>query len=299
MTPTSRSSDGGIGSFLTEELARIGVHRFTLIDPDRVERSNLPPLIGAVPGDVGRTKVSVAGEQVSRANPTARTNQVCAPVEECADALRNVDLIVASVDQVSTRLWLNHFAVDRHIPYVDASLEIFVEEDTVTGMIGAVQCIVPPVTACFDCRNRGDMDRAKVEEMSEDELEASLERGYIEGTELAPRPAVIHLNGQVASMAVGLISKLLTGYEPPAAMLYYDGLEDTISKNSLGDPGAVPSDHCVTCTYEHVLGLADPKVDTGAVEVVEMEGAVLPEASWYPPAVTHFFDEELRIHENG
>lgn len=278
---------GGLGSFLVEEVARLGVTRLTLIDPDRVERSNLPRLLGAWEDDIGEPKVQVAQQQVLRANPSATTTLVFTPVEEAVDQLVDADVIVAGVDRVSTRLWLNQFAIKYQIPYVDTGTQIFVEDETVTGMVGAVQCIVPHVTGCYDCLSRGDMEQARIEQMTETEREESVHRGYLEGTELAPGPAVIHLNGVVASLAVATVSKLVTQYGVPPALLYYDGLE-----NSIEELKAEPSEHCVTCSQDSILipvrsGLeGDTKVS-----VAEMDASILASEPVFPPAVSEFFDQ--------
>ena len=42
---------GGVGFLLAEYLARLGVGHFVLVDPDRVESTNLPRLVGATRWD--------------------------------------------------------------------------------------------------------------------------------------------------------------------------------------------------------------------------------------------------------
>ncbi len=60
---------GGLGCPAAVALAGAGARRLTLVDPDRVESSNLhrQPLYG--PEDVGRFKVHVARERLARAYP--------------------------------------------------------------------------------------------------------------------------------------------------------------------------------------------------------------------------------------
>src|SRR3546814_3125872 len=42
---------GGVGSLLVELLARLGVGLFVLVDPDRVDPTNVPRLVDATPWD--------------------------------------------------------------------------------------------------------------------------------------------------------------------------------------------------------------------------------------------------------
>ena len=57
---------GGIGCNIIFQLLRIGVSRFTLIDPDVVEISNLNRQVLFTSQDIGRTKVHVAREYIER-----------------------------------------------------------------------------------------------------------------------------------------------------------------------------------------------------------------------------------------
>ena len=55
---------GSVGSIVAETMARIGVGRVTLIDPDKVETHNLDRLLYGTLGDVGEEKVQLAKEQM-------------------------------------------------------------------------------------------------------------------------------------------------------------------------------------------------------------------------------------------
>ena len=68
---------GSVGSIVAEAVARIGVGRITLIDPDRVEKHNLDRLLYATTSDIGKQKVQVASEAVRR-NATAQSVDIIA-----------------------------------------------------------------------------------------------------------------------------------------------------------------------------------------------------------------------------
>lgn len=261
---------GGLGSIIAEECARYGVQTLTVIDPDIVEESNLPRLFGAYDYHVDRPKVAALKEHLWKVNPDIDITAVQDTAENAADILKQVDLLVAGVDQVSARMWLNQFAVKHLIPYVDAGVVIKTTDAAnenatdaandaspaspgqIESMEGYVQYIVPGANACFDCIDRGDREQARIERLSSDELDEELERGYIDETDLSPEPAVVPLNGIVASKTVQLVAKHITGYARPADYLRFEGIE-----NSLTALTTQPSDRCTTCGDIGILGRGD------------------------------------------
>ena len=246
---------GGLGSVMAEEFARYGIGELTLIDPDVVEETNLPRLFGAGDDDIGRPKVKVVRDHLYHIDDRVWVTPLKKRVEEAETALQRADLIVAGVDRVSTRQWLNAFAVQYLLPYVDAGVVISTD-DTADGgdprvetMDGYIQTILPGATGCFTCHNRGDPEQARIERLSEDELQEELEQGYIEETQLSPAPAVVPLNGIVASKTVQLVAKLVTGYAQPADYLHFEGVH-----NELTTVNMTPRESCPTCGRTGVLG---------------------------------------------
>src|SRR5205814_4577833 len=55
---------GGVGNFVVQNLAMAGVRHFVLVDPDRVELSNLSRQILFRESDVGRSKVNAAADWI-------------------------------------------------------------------------------------------------------------------------------------------------------------------------------------------------------------------------------------------
>lgn len=310
---------GGLGSFLVEECARVGIGRLTLIDPDEIDLSNLSRLVGASDDDVGRPKVAYARELVQRAHPNGDVTTVEAPVEEATDHLHQADIILAGVDRISTRLWLNQWAVAHLTPYIDAASRIQLTEaatetsltdphvaaaamsDRIKTIDGFVQTIAPGATACFTCLGRGDPKTATRERLTDDQLAAHKHQGYIADTDLAPAPAVIHLNGVVASLAVSTLVKLVTGVADPPSFLHYDAL--TATTTPIETP---PVADCPVCGDAGVLGQGchgrDPtqlNVETATEFDVEAAlqaqpdypGPVEGASADLPAAVTAFFEQ--------
>ncbi len=63
---------GGVGSWVAESLARSAVGEITLIDGDRVARSNCNRQVVALEETVGRHKVEVMRERIAQINPACR-----------------------------------------------------------------------------------------------------------------------------------------------------------------------------------------------------------------------------------
>lgn len=100
---------GGVGGYVVEALARSGVGRLDLIDPDRICESNLNRQILATVSSLGRYKVDVARERIRDICPetevyTHRTFFLPDTAEEFDFA--EYDYIVDAIDTVTGKLEL-------------------------------------------------------------------------------------------------------------------------------------------------------------------------------------------------
>lgn len=71
---------GGVGGVHLLTLARLGIGRFTIADPDRFELANFNRQAGANTTTVGRGKVEVMAEQVRQINPEAEVRVINGPI---------------------------------------------------------------------------------------------------------------------------------------------------------------------------------------------------------------------------
>jgi molybdopterin-synthase adenylyltransferase len=102
---------GGTGSQITVQLAHLGVGALILVDPDRVEASNLSRLVGAVQGDIGRPKVEVLADAARAINPSAAVQAVPASVLDVDPALLAMaDVVVCATDGHGSRALLTELA---------------------------------------------------------------------------------------------------------------------------------------------------------------------------------------------
>ncbi len=114
---------GGVGSFAAEALARAGVGRLLLVDPDAVAESNLNRQLIALHSTIGRNKAEVMRERILDINPDA--DVIALPLfyeAATADAvsLSGYDYIVDAIDTVSSKLLLIERAMALGIPVISS-----------------------------------------------------------------------------------------------------------------------------------------------------------------------------------
>jgi len=91
---------GGTGGAQVHALARMGIGRFHLADPDTFELVNFNRQSGATLPNIGRLKTEVAKETILAINPEAdiQTFESGVSVENIDTFLEGVDVVVDSLD---------------------------------------------------------------------------------------------------------------------------------------------------------------------------------------------------------
>jgi len=257
---------GGLGFILAKELVRLGVQNLVLVDPDHVERSNLNRLLGVSTWDVGRPKVTVLAEHLHDTGLDVAVEAVPERIEDATDHLAGCDVVFGTVDRVTTRAFLNQYAVQHLTYYIDAGTVIRTDDDRVTAIEGIVQLVAPGANACYACLDRVDPERARRERLSDEEVAAELEAGYLDASDLAPEPAVVTLNGSIASQAAAVFARLGAGYAAPPDMVRYEELAaDMYDLSTRRDPA------CPTCGPDGLLAQGDRDPGAGAGEPAETD----------------------------
>ena len=77
---------GGTGSAVAEQLARLGVGRLVLVDPDTLSLSNLTRVYGSTPADVGDPKAVVLARHLERIRPDLNVRAIVGTVTTEATA---------------------------------------------------------------------------------------------------------------------------------------------------------------------------------------------------------------------
>lgn len=91
---------GGVGGVHLLTLARLGVGKFSIADPDSFEIANFNRQIGATLGNLGRSKAKAMAELVQSVNPEADVRVMDEPVtpENVDCFLEDVDLVIDGID---------------------------------------------------------------------------------------------------------------------------------------------------------------------------------------------------------
>lgn len=159
---------GGLGSPAALALARAGVGTIRVVDPDRVEISNLPRQPLYTEEDVGRLKVDVAVERLPRLARGVRVE--ASPVRftlEERQLLEGVHVVLDGTDSVTAKFAVNDAAVRAGVPLVHAGASDWrAQLTTVVAGIGACyRCVFeepPPDADEVPCDRAGILGPAVV-----------------------------------------------------------------------------------------------------------------------------------------
>ena len=198
----------GTGSPLIEQLARLGVGRLVLVDPDRVEEKNLNRIVNATREDayLKRPKVETMARAIAAMGFATDVEIIPEDLAtpRAVKAVAECDVVFGCMDGVEGRHLLNRLAAFYVLPYFDVGVRL--EADGHGGIdeaSGAVFYIRPDGSTLQD-RNVYDSEQLRAAGLRRTDPKAYREQvkaGYIRGV-TEDRPAVISINMQMASTAV-------------------------------------------------------------------------------------------------
>jgi molybdopterin/thiamine biosynthesis adenylyltransferase len=220
-----------------------------MIDSDTVESTNLNRLAGASPADVGRNKTEVARQHVLRVAPLAEVEENVGDVMRTAVARRlaDLDIIFGCTDSHGSRAVLQQISYQYLVPCIDMGAAIVASNGRISHVYGRVQLLAPGLP-CFTCSDLLDPNQVRRDMMT------PLERRtdpYIVGA-AEPAPAVMSLNGTVASLAVTMLLSVTTKFPGDARHLLYNAIA-----SSLRTVAGRPRPDCFICSRAGVLGRGD------------------------------------------
>lgn len=216
---------GGTGSIVSQQLAHLGVKQFTLIDPDIVDESNLNRLANAFPYDIGQPKTDIAKRYIQNVASDAYVHTIFGDITRTsiAQQLVGVDILFGCTDSHGSRAVLQQIAYQYLIPCIDMGSTIIASNGNITHIHGRVQMLTPGMP-CLTCSQLLDSNEVRRDMMTEFEKKTD---PYIVGVH-EPAPAVMSLNGTVASLAVTMFLNVVTEMGGNTRHLLYNGISSSL-----------------------------------------------------------------------
>ncbi|MXV79722.1 MAG: ThiF family adenylyltransferase [Chloroflexi bacterium] len=203
---------GGAGSLINEYLARLGVGHIVIVDYDRLDKTNMPRVVGARRSDLGlrppylgrllRRRASpkvVIAERVAReARTTIKYEAIVGSVTEpaVAERLLDCDAIFLAADSMQARLVINALCHQYLIPVWQVGAKVVNDPSGAIEDVFSVVRHLVPGESCLWCNELVDPTRLAEEAASPDQREA---QRYVDEV---PAPSVITLNAVAAAHAV-------------------------------------------------------------------------------------------------
>jgi hypothetical protein len=243
----------GTGSIVVEQLARLGVGRLVLVDPDSVEEKNLNRIVnsGKENAYLNCPKVHALAAAIARMG----LNQEVLPLvsnlitPEAVKRVAECDVVFGCMDGVEGRHWLNRLATFYTLPYFDVGVRLDADGNGgIDSIVGAVHYLQPGLSSLLS-REVYDMKRVEAEEIRRIDPEMyrrQVKEGYLRGVD-EDRPAVISVNMFFAALAVNDFLARLHPYRnlPNAEFAYVGGSlsEMQLYKEGEAEPCAVLRRH--------------------------------------------------------
>jgi molybdopterin/thiamine biosynthesis adenylyltransferase len=200
---------GALGNEAMKDLTLFGFRHITVLDMDRVVRSNLNRCVLFREGDEssGKGKAELVAERARHLNPGIDISPMNGMVQSLGpEELRSYDIILGCLDNVAARLHLNANSYHAKVPYIDGGTD---------GFRGKMQVVVPPRTPCLQCA----MNRSHFKVM-ERRFSCTGQDTVFYQPKMA---AEITTTSVIAALQVREAIKLLSGKAAIEHVLYYDG----------------------------------------------------------------------------
>jgi ubiquitin-activating enzyme E1 C len=154
---------GGLGCEILKNLALSGFSDIHVIDLDRIDVTNLNRQFLFRQSDVGQYKADVAARFIMQRIPTCKVTSHSQPIQDFdPDFYRDFHIIVAGLDNIEARRWLNSQVhslaeFDENGELRPETMKPLIDGGT-EGFRGQARVILPYKTACFEC-TLGDIPR--------------------------------------------------------------------------------------------------------------------------------------------
>lgn len=127
---------GGLGGYIVEMLARLGIGEITIIDGDTFCENNLNRQIISKESNIGKSKALEAKKRIEEINSTIKINSLPEYInnENTEKMVEGHHVIIDALDNIETRIMLCNKAKILKIPYIYGAI---------AGWYGQVSTIFP------------------------------------------------------------------------------------------------------------------------------------------------------------
>jgi len=150
---------GGIGSAVIPSLAGAGIGALTIVDPDRVDISNLQRQPIYRSAEVGMAKVRLASDFVLARNPHVAISSIAERLDgtNAAGILDGHDLVIDGTDNFATRLLVSDTCVALGLPLISAAAQQFQGQVAIFTSQPCYRCFVGDAFDADDCDNCAEL----------------------------------------------------------------------------------------------------------------------------------------------
>lgn len=137
---------GGLGGYVVEYLARVGVGAIVVVDGDAFEASNLNRQLLCREGNLGQPKAAAAKERAASINSdvdvVVHDQRITA--ENASEILKGCDVVVDALDSLETRFALEHWCATANVPLVHGAISgWYAQVTTIAPGSGALEKVYP------------------------------------------------------------------------------------------------------------------------------------------------------------
>lgn len=127
---------GGLGGYIIELLARVGIGSIRVVDGDVFDPTNLNRQILSDMSTLGKNKAEVAKERIKKINPDVAIESVLSfiNVDNGSSILNGQMLVIDALDSIETRRMVADMCRELDIPYIYGAI---------AGWYGQVSTILP------------------------------------------------------------------------------------------------------------------------------------------------------------
>ena len=179
---------GGLGGYLIEQMARIGVGELVIVDGDNFDVSNLNRQLLSNPNTIGESKAHTAAQRIQHINPDIKVHVYpdMLTAENADILISGCDAVLDGLDNIASRKILKQACKKASIPYIFGAISGWVSQAAIS--------------------------------MPDDDL---IDLIYPEQTQISDKSALSFTPAFCASMQTALCIKLLTGRTVQTGTIYY------------------------------------------------------------------------------